>query len=124
MQLDYLDFDFSDEDSGRGGFDAMATVRAPRVPAVLREMAAVLAWASRLFGPPSAGADDDVCEWDFELHALDEDGAPIDIRWDAAHGEVSIAPPLAEDALTTLTFTLSGSPALCDAFRREFVQHG
>lgn len=41
-ELHYLDFDFSDEDSGRGRFDAMASVLPDRLPALLAEIAAVL----------------------------------------------------------------------------------
>ena len=50
MQLHYLDFDFSDEESGRGSFDAMASVVPSRLPALLAEIAAVLGWAGRAFG--------------------------------------------------------------------------
>src|SRR6185369_12734006 len=45
MQLDYLVFDASDEDSGRESFDAMASVAPDRLPALLAEVAAVLRWA-------------------------------------------------------------------------------
>jgi hypothetical protein len=67
MELHYLDFDFSDEDSGRGSFDAMAAVIPGRMPALLAEISAVLRWASRVFGPPGALQDDG--EWDYDLEA-------------------------------------------------------
>lgn len=97
MQLHYLDFDFSDEESGRGSFDAMATVAPSRLPAVLAEISAVLDWARDAFGP--AGALQDESEWDYELQGTDEP---------------------ASAAQSTLTLTLSGSPAFCEAFRQEF----
>ncbi|NPC57046.1 hypothetical protein [Caenimonas soli] len=98
MQLHYLDFDFSDEESGRGSFDAMASVDPARLPALRAEVAAVLDWAGRTFGP--AGALQDESEWDYELQSMAEPDHP---------------------ALTTLTLTLSGSPAFCEAFRQEFA---
>jgi hypothetical protein len=97
VQLHYLDFDFSDEESGRGSFDAMATVAPSRLSAVLAEISAVLDWARGAFGP--AGALQDESEWDYELQ---DTGEPVGA------------------ALSTVTLTLSGSPAFCQAFREEF----
>jgi len=45
----YLDFDFSDEDSGRGSFDAMASVVPSRLPALLAVISAVLGRAGPAF---------------------------------------------------------------------------
>ena len=97
MQLDYLDFDFSDEEDGRGSFDAMASVAAERLPALRAEIDAVLAWAGEVFGPNADAGDDG--EWDY--------GVSQTVEADAA-------------SRTTVTFTLGGSPAFCDAFRDKF----
>lgn len=118
MQLHYLDFDFSDEESGRGSFDAMASVAAPRLPALLAEIASVLDWAGRAFGP--AGALEDEGEWDYELQGVAEPDMPLGVAYDAGIGEVSLVPAGVASALTTLTFTLSGSAGFCEAFRSEF----
>jgi hypothetical protein len=118
MELRYLDFDFSDEDSGRGSFDAMATVISPRMPALLAEISAVLRWASRAFGP--AGALEDDGEWDYDLEGVTEPDTPLELTYDEGTGEVSLAPAATGQALTTLTLTLSGSSAFCDAFREAF----
>ena len=64
MQLHYLDFDFSDEDSGRGSFDAMASVVPARLPALLAEVSAVLGWAGQAFG--AAGALQESSAWPTE----------------------------------------------------------
>jgi hypothetical protein len=93
-RLQYLDFDFSDEESGRGSFDAMASVTPDRLHALQAEIAAVLEWATSVFGPEAA---DDEGEWAHELQSVDEPGPR-----------------------TTVTLTLSGSPAFCDAFRHKF----
>lgn len=117
MQLQYLDFDFSDEESGRGSFDAMASVLADRLPALLAEIAAVLRWAVGTFGP--GGALDDEGEWDYDLQAILEPGTPIDVSFDETSGEISLASD-AGPGRTTLTLTLSGSDAFCVAFREKF----
>jgi len=118
MQLHYLDFDFSDEDSGRGSFDAMASVVPSRLPALLAEISAVLGWAGRAFGP--AGALQDEGEWDYELQGIAEPDTPLEVAYDEGRGEVSLTPAAVVAVLTTLTLTLSGSPAFCEAFREEF----
>ena len=117
MQLQYLDFDFSDEDSGRGSFDAMAAVDASRLPALLADIQSVLRWAVRAWGPP--GALQDEGEWDYELQGTIEPGTPLDLAYDERRGEVSL-PSVPPGELVTLTLTLSGSPAFCQSLREAF----
>jgi hypothetical protein len=118
MQLHYLDFDFSDEESGRGSFDAMASVVSSRLPALLAEIASVLGWAGRAFG--WAGALEDEGEWDYELQGIVEPDTPLEVAYDEGRGEVSLVPSAAGPARITLTLTLSGSPGFCEAFREAF----
>ena len=117
MQLHYLDFDFSDEDTGRGSFDAMASVLPERLPALLGEIAAVLGWAIAAFGP--SGALEEEGEWGYELQGTIEPGTALKVAYDEASSEVTLSPAGAT-ARTTLTLTLSGSPAFCDAFKESF----
>lgn len=127
MHLQYLDFDFSDEDTGRGSFDAMASVTIDRLPALLAEVACVLNWCSGTFGPCTApDMPDDVAEWDHELQAMQEPDLPLDIAFDERRGEIAMgrADGAGEAARVTVTFTLSGSPAFCDALRDEFGING
>ena len=116
--MHYLDFDFSDEDSGRGSFDAMASVLPDRLPALLAETAAVLQWALGAFG--AAGAEDDGSEWGYELQGIAEPDTPLDVVYDEDSGAVRLAPDTGR-ARTTLTLTLAGSPAFCDALREKFA---
>jgi hypothetical protein len=116
MQLQYLDFDFSDEDTGRGSFDAMASVLPDRAPAVLAEIAAVLRWAVSAFGPSGLLEDDG--EWDYEVQGI-EPGTALKVTYDEGSGEVSLT-PAGGSARTTLTLTLTGSAAFCEAFRERF----
>ena len=122
MQLHYLDFDFSDEESGRGSFDAMASALPGRLPALLEEIAAVLRWAGQEFG--AAGALEDEGEWDYELQALAEPDTPLQIAYDWSARALSLSPAPDGSARITLTLTLSGSPAFCDAFRASFSAAG
>jgi hypothetical protein len=117
MQLQHLDFEFSDEDSGEGSFDAMASVLPARLPALLAEVTAVLRWASRGFGAPQAL--DDGGDWDYQLEALEEPDQALEVRFDAARGEVALA-PAAGAGRVTVTLTLGGSAAFCAALRQAF----
>ena len=118
MALDYLLFDFSDEESGAGSFDAMASVGPDRLPALAAEVARVLGWAHRAFGAPSAAAGEGAGEWDYALHATSDAGAPLDVGYDAVRSTVSLVPP--GEGRTTLTLTLGGSRAFCEALREAF----
>ena len=117
MQLQYLDFDFSDEDTGRGSFDAMASVLPDRVPAVLAEIAAVLRWATGAFGP--GGLLEDDSEWAYELQGVTEPDTPLELLFDEGSGEVSLA-PAGGSARATVTLTLTGSAAFCEALLEKF----
>jgi hypothetical protein len=117
MQLQYLDFDFSDEDTGRCSFDAMASVLPDRAPAVLAEIATVLRWAVAAFGPSALLEGDG--DWDYEVQGIVEPGTPLKVTYDEASGEVSFTPAVGS-ARATLTLTLTGSAAFCEAFRERF----
>ena len=117
VHLLYLDFDFSDEDSGRGSFDAMASVLPDRWPALLAERTMALRWAHQAFGP--AGALQDEGEWDYQLQGVAEPDTPLDVAYDEGTGEVCLS-PAAGPARITLTLTLVGSGAFCEAFRHTF----
>jgi hypothetical protein len=117
MRLHYLDFDITDEDSGRCSFDAMASVLPDRLPPLLDEIAAVLRWAVASFG--AAGALEGDGDWDYALGATEEPDTPLELAFDVRKG-VLLAPwPKGPDR-RTLTLTLSGSPAFAEAFRRHF----
>jgi hypothetical protein len=120
MHLDYLLFDASDEENGACSFDAMASVLPDRLPALLREATAVLAWAHGAFGLPATGADEG--EWDFALQALEEPDRPLEIRYDAGREQVSL--PQAPRGRVTVSLTVTGSPDFAAAFRKAFPEDG
>ncbi|VWX62972.1 conserved hypothetical protein [Burkholderiales bacterium 8X] len=117
MQLHYLDFEFSDEEGGRGSFDAMASVMPERLHLLLDEIGLVLRWATDAFGSCEAGGDDG--DWDYELQGSREPDRPLQVNFDSLRREVILLPHDAESR-TTLTLTLGGSPAFCEAFRARF----
>ena len=119
MQLHYLDFDFSDEASGRGSFDAMASVEPVRLAALLQEVNAVLRWARHEWGP--AGALQDEGDWDLLLQAADEAGHELHASFDPVTHEARVEGAPTSAGFITVTFTLTGSGEFCDAFRRRFT---
>jgi hypothetical protein len=90
MHLQYLIFDASDDGGDIGSWEAMASVRAPQLPAVLAEVQTVLDWAQANSPGPRG--------------PLDEGGV-----WDADHHTQT------DGEWTTLTFTLVGPCAWGDA---------
>lgn len=125
MELEYLLFDHSDEESGRGSFDAMASVLPARLPALVSEVEAVLQWAHAAFGTPAAMGDEDGWEglerdWACDLQAAQEpDGRDLQPRYDERKAALVLA-SCAGSGRVTFTLTLSGSPAFCEALREAF----
>ncbi len=118
MELAYLLFDFSDEEGGDASFDALASVPPQRLPALLAEVEAVLAWAIRSFGPPAAGDPDGT--WDYALHATDADDAPLSIHFDADSRRVALQAGCGDRV--TLALTVSGTRAFAEALRDTFSE--
>jgi hypothetical protein len=118
MELSYLLFDDSDDGNDRGSFDAMASVLPERLAALLEEIERVLRWAHEAFGPAAAASDEG--DWDFDLQGSLESGASLEMAYDPAHARVSTGPAVPHRRIT-VTLTVSGSAAFCEAFRGEFA---
>ena len=67
MYLNYLIFDASDDGEGTGTWEAMASVRASEVPAVMAEIQTVLA-SAQTSAPGPRGPLDDGGAWDVHEH--------------------------------------------------------
>ena len=65
MQLNFLIFDASDDGEGTGAWEAMASVRAGDLPAVMAEVEAVLAFATAHESGPR-GPLDEGGSWDVD----------------------------------------------------------
>ena len=117
MSLRYLDFDLSSDDAGHGSFDAMASVAPGQFPAVQAEVVRVLDWAERAFGP--AAALEEGGEWDYELQGTRETTTPLRVLYAARSLDLRDAGP--SIPRLTLSFTVTGTPAFCDALRVAFA---
>lgn len=119
MTLNYLEFEYAEDSEGVGSFEAVASVRKEQLPAVEHEMAQVLVWAFGAFsgqrGPVHEGGD-----WDYDLHGVQEWTAPESIEYEETTGKFLIVPGPAGKPRHTVSFTLSGTPEFCLAFRRQF----
>ena len=119
MDLDWLAFDFSDDAHGHGSFEAMASATAAQLPALESDVLRVLDWAERLFGP--AAALDEGGEWDFALQGVREVATPLAVRYVPGAARLQLEPGAADPPRVTLTLTVSGTDAFCDAFRQHFA---
>ncbi len=119
MRLDYLDFEFSDDDEGHGSFDALASVAPAQWPAALAEARRVLAWAHDAF-PGTRGPAEDGGEWDYALEGLREVPTPLALDFDEASGRLLEREGAAGQPRLTLSLTLTGSPTFCEAMRDSF----
>lgn len=117
MALDYLEFDYSEDEEGTGTWDAMASVKAERVPALAGEIEALLRWASQKFAGRQ-GALEDGNDWDYDLQAQDDDGQPLSARFDRAAGKLELQ--ASATGRTTVSLCLSGSTQFGDALRQAF----
>ncbi len=106
MALDYLDFDYSEDEQGTGTWDAMASVYAERVPALAADIEQVLLWATREF-TGRQGALDDGGDWDYELQSQDDEGRPLPANFDESTGKLLLA--ASARGRTTVSLTLAGS---------------
>lgn len=117
--LQYLDFDYSEDEHGLGTFDAMASVLPAQVPALHAELTRVLAWACKAFarGPLDEGFD-----WDYDLQLLEAAGGQGAIHFDEAARSLRVHAPTSTlpGARHTISLTLSGSAAFCAALRQVF----
>ena len=120
MNLNYLDFDYSEDADGVGPLDAMASVQPAQIPALHAEIVAVLAWAHRHW-PGACAPLEDGGEWHYDLHGTQEVSTPLVLRFDETAGQLHAAAGSPALPRTTITLTVSGSAAFCDALREAFA---
>ncbi len=119
MSLQYLDFDYSEDEHGHGCFEAMASVSAQRVAAVREEIARVLDWAFENF-PDLRAPLEEGGEWDYQLESQQEWTVPEALRYDEVTGKFSAQPGAPGGLRHVLTLVLSGSAQFCVTFGQRF----
>lgn len=119
MVLDYLEFDFSGDAQGQGSFDAMASAAPGQLAALEAEVAAVLGWAERQFGP--AAPVEEGGDWDYELRGVREVATPLAVRYVPGAATLQVQAGEPDPPRVTLVLTISGTEPFCDAFRAAFA---
>lgn len=110
MQLNYLDFDYSEDAHGGASWDAMAYVAPERLSALGQEVAQLLNWARAQF-PSGPGPLDEGHDWDYALQAHAADGTHLACH---DHGDKGLAlAPTGQPV--QLTLSLCGTPAFAQA---------
>jgi hypothetical protein len=117
--LNYLEFDCSEEADGVGTFDAMASVAPQRLAALHAEIVRVLAWAEAAFAGARAPLDEGG-EWDWDLQGAQEWSVPQTLAYDPSTQRLSVSSGAPGVARHTISLSISGSPAFCEAFRQQF----
>jgi hypothetical protein len=124
MDLQYLEFDCSEDTEGVVCWDALAQPAASHTAALLREVAQLLSWASSLSqqgpGPLDEGAD-----WDFDLQvqlhrAHTMQSTPAQAHWQAEQQTLNIHPAPGTEDRVELSLSLSGTPAFAQALREHW----
>ncbi len=118
MTLSFLDFDYSDNDNG-GNFDALAACTPEQLPMLHAELRQVLAWAHETF-PDQRGDIDQAGEWDFSLSSQREWSAADMLEYDEETGQLQERLQTPAAPRHTVSLSLSGRPAFCEAFRERF----
>ena len=125
MDLQFLEFDCSEDAEGVVCWDALAQPLPRYRQALLNEVASVLAWAHG-WSPQGPGALEDGADFDFDLQAsaLQTGQGPkaIDLVFHPGTGDIACGPLLADapDAALALSLSLSGTPAFAQAFRAHW----
>lgn len=118
MELQYLDFERTEDDEGNVGFDAMAAVTPQQLPELQGELLAVLAWAHEAFGPPRPVEDGG--DWDCELQGVQDHTTQLGFSYDLEARRMELTPLGPAVPRITLSLTLSGAPEFGKAFREAF----
>jgi hypothetical protein len=118
MNLQFLEFDCSEDSEHVVCWDALAQPAARHNSALLREAAQVLTWCHR-FSPRSPGALEDGADWDFDLQIHMESTA-IQADWHTATQALVLSPTPSENDKISLSLSISGAAAFCAAFREHW----
>jgi len=119
MALQFLEFDYSEDEEGVGTWDAMASVPAQRLGALVAELESILGWAHAAFGH-ALGPQEEGGLWQYDLQC-EQEGRPLqELRYDLQQGSIHPAPAPCAHGRVTLNFSLSGAANFGEAFTARF----
>lgn len=118
--LQFLEFDISDNADGQFTWDALATVHEAQWPALQAEAQALLRWAHHTLGG-ERGPWDEGGDWDFDLQLQRELVLTDQLDYDADRHRFTHSPATQGHTRYVLHLTLSGGVAL-DATLREALR--
>lgn len=119
MNLNYLDFDYSEDADGIGTLDAMASALPAQLPALQAEVVQVLAWAHQHW-PEACAPLEEGGEWQYDLQGVQEVSTPLVLELNPVDARLRTVLGSAAPPRTTFTLTISGSAAFCTALREAF----
>ena len=119
MSLRYLNFDHAEDSDGVGTLEAVASTWPEQVQAVHAEVVQVLDWAHAEF-PGRRGPLEEGFDWDYDLHGVQELTAPEVLHYDEQAHRLRVEAGQAVKPRHTLTLSLSGNAAFCEAFIQHF----
>ena len=119
MDLNYLDFDYSEDADGVGTFDAMASVAPTQIAALHAEISAVLTWAHQHW-PDACAPLEEGGAWHYDLQGVQEISTPLLLDFDETSGQLCTAAGNPAAPRTTITLTISGGADFCAALREAF----
>lgn len=118
MDLQFLEFDCSEDSEGVVCWDGLAQPAARHRAAMVQEVTQLLAWA-HAFSPQTPGPLEDGAEWDFDLH-LHAPTSAIQAHWQAKDNILVFSPVPAENDEIRLSLSISGTAAFAEAFRAQW----
>jgi hypothetical protein len=118
MDLQFLEFDCSEDSQGVVCWDALAQPVARHTPALLEEVRRLLVWAHR-FGPQAPGPLEDGANWDYDLQ-IRCGNRQVHCVWQSAQEKLALSPKPSSDEEIVLSLSISGTPEFAQAFRDQW----
>jgi hypothetical protein len=118
MDLQFLEFDRSEDSQGVVCWDALAKPAARHTPALLEEVKLLLVWAHH-FGLQAPGPLEDGADWDYDLQ-IRCGNMQLHCRWQSAQEKLELSPKLLSNEAIVLSLSISGTPEFAQAFRDQW----
>lgn len=118
-RLDYLEFDYSEDDEGTGTWDAIASVTDAHLVPLQDEIVRLLAWATEQF-PGRRGPVEEGGAWDYDLQSEPDDAPLQTLHYDPASRRLQPAVPRQAGVRHTFTLSLSGNREFAQALQSAF----